>query len=79
MVKPTLRAVDVFRETKFKEELMKQITMTKFQTVESLVEAERIVEDDPRVATNDSLAMMREQDLRGICRVLQSCGLRNRE
>jgi hypothetical protein len=52
--KRTLRAVDAFTETKFKEDPVKQITVTKFQTVESLAEAERIVKGEPRVPTNDS-------------------------
>lgn len=60
--KRTLRAVDAFTETKFKEDSMKQITATKFQTVESLAEAERIVKGESRRVTNDSPDMSETTD-----------------
>jgi hypothetical protein len=52
--KRTLRAVDAFKETKFKEDTARTIVATKFQKVESLEEAERIVKGESRRVTNNS-------------------------
>lgn len=51
--KRTLRAVDSFTAGKFKES-RRQIVATKFQTVESLQVAERIVKGEPLDVTDDS-------------------------